>query len=102
MLQFILSVLLLGSIGVILYLVARSLPRIEEGEVRRDELGFWGKLVASEIPEKADQLFNSFLVKFLRKLKVFLLKIDNMISRRLKKIKHKNAGAPPTSGFEDM
>lgn len=84
MLQFILTDILMVSLGTILYLVARSLPRI--GEEPTTKQNMFERWVSSEMPEKFDAAFNNFLLKFLRKLKLVLLKADNSITRHLKKI----------------
>ena len=74
----------MASLGTMLYLVARSLPRV--GEEVSDKKNFLDRLSSSEIPEKIDTAFNGFLLKYLRKLKVVLLKVDNFITEKLKKI----------------
>ncbi len=84
MLQFILTTILMASLGTMLYLVARSLPRV--GEEASDKKNFLDRLASSEIPEKIDTAFNGFLLKYLRKLKIVLLKVDNFITEKLKKI----------------
>lgn len=84
MVQFILTTILMASLGTMLYLVARSLPRVEE--VASDKKNFLDRLASSEIPEKIDAAFNGFLLKYLRKLKVVLLKVDNFITGKLKKL----------------
>jgi len=72
-------------IRMMLYLLARTLPRLEESQT--DRKGFLERWFASDIPEKVDLVLNQFLVKFLRKLKVLLLRVDNSLSTHLKKIK---------------
>jgi len=84
MVQFILTTILMASLGTMLYLVARSLPRV--GEEVSDKKSFLDRLSSSEIPERIDTTFNVFLLKYLRKLKVVLLKVDNFITEKLKKI----------------
>ena len=74
----------MASLGTMLYLVARSLPRV--GEEVSDKKSFLDRLSSSEIPERIDTTFNVFLLKYLRKLKVVLLKVDNFITEKLKKI----------------
>ena len=84
MFSFIFSTLLMLSLGTILYLVARSLPRVEEEpNAKPSVLDRWA---TSEIPEKIDAAFNAFLLKFLRKTRVLILKFDNTITKHLKKI----------------
>lgn len=84
MFQFIFSTILMLSIGSILYLAARALPRVEEEP--RGKQNLLDRWAASELPEKIDATFNAYLVKFLRKTKVVLLKVDNSLTDRLKKI----------------
>lgn len=74
------------ALGVILYLVARSLPRVGE-ETPTVKKNFFERWAASEIPEKVDYFINGFLEKFLRKSKVYLLRIDNFLTKRLNKTK---------------
>lgn len=75
----------MASLGTMLYLVARSLPRVEEDEIS-GKPGFLDKLSSSEIPEKLDAAFNNFMAKSLRKTKVVLLKIENFVNDKLKKV----------------
>lgn len=47
----------------------------------------FGRLFASLRVEKVDVLLNNFLEKLLRKIKLLLMKLDNLTSRYLDKIK---------------
>lgn len=85
MLQLIATNILMLSLGTILYLIVRSLPRIHDEPDSGSDL-YLSRWAASEIPEKVDAALNSFLSKFLRKAKVFLLKVDNFLTHRLKKL----------------
>jgi hypothetical protein len=81
--MFIFTIFLMLSLGAVLYLMVRALPRVaEEPETKESFLDRWAK---SEIPEKIDAAFNSFLVKFLRRVKVVALKFDNAVSAGLRK-----------------
>lgn len=110
MIQFILTTVLMASLGTMLYLVARLLPRVEEGEVS-GKPGFLDKLSSSEIPEKLDAAFNNFMTKSLRKTKVVLLKIENFVNDKLKKVSANGNGnggltgratAKPKIDFKDL
>ncbi len=96
----------MASLGTMLYLVARSLPRV--GEEVSDKPGFLDKLSSSEIPEKLDAAFNNFLAKSLRKTKVVLLKVENFINEKLKKVSTNGNGltgrgaAKPKIDFKDL
>lgn len=84
--MFIFTTVLMVSLSAMLYLMVRALPRIAEEPLaeKRNLLDRWAH---SQIPEKVDNALNGFLLKFLRKLKVFVLKVDNGLSNRLEKVK---------------
>ena len=92
MLQFIVTNIFLLSLGVILYVAVRTLPRIDENAMP-EKKGAWERWLASGVPEKIDRVLNGFLFKALRRLKVFLLKADNAVNTRLQKIKPEGNGA---------
>lgn len=83
--EFIFTIILMVCLGTVLYLTVQALPRIEE--VPTDGKGFFERWAHSETPEKIDAAFNNFLLKFLRKVKVFILKFDNALAKHLQKIK---------------
>jgi hypothetical protein len=60
------------------------LPRVAEDTVDRHNI--IDRLAHSEIPEKLDAFFDALWVKFLRRSKVFLLKLENALNKRLRKI----------------
>ncbi len=99
MLEFILANIAMVSAGVVLFLIAHSLPRV--GESATEPKWFIERWITSEFPEKLDGAFNSFAGKSLRKLRVILLKIDNVVSESLKKIKSGNGASKPLD-FKEM
>ena len=82
--MFVFTILLMLALGAVLYLMVRALPRIEE-EPRAEE-SFLDRWAKSRIPERIDAIFNGFLLKFLRRMKVFALKFDNAVSVGLRKV----------------
>lgn len=54
----------------------------------------------SQLPEKIDAWFNEWLLKSLRKFKVFTLKLDNSISKHLHKINRENAAAEKKAAID--
>jgi hypothetical protein len=94
MVFFIFTLLLMFSLSGVLYLMVRALPRVEDAAiVSGDEhRGFLDRWARSQLPEKFDRWFNGFLLKFLRKFKVFILKLDNIVSTHLRKIHHEKNG----------
>jgi len=71
------------ALGTVLYLMVRALPRVTEDP--RAKESFLDRWARSEIPEKIDAAFNGFLVKFLRRAKIFALKFDNAVSAGLRR-----------------
>ncbi len=98
MLQFIITNVLMVSVGALLYLVIRTLPRIEPDPAGEKPKGFFEQLIVSKIPERVDGVFNSFAFKFLRRLKVILLKIDNVVGHQIKKVKPEASGGSEAGG----
>ena len=90
MFQFILTNVFMISLGALLYFVIRTLPRIELDPKTPDTKGFFERLVVSRIPERVDGVVNNFLFKFLRKFKVVLLKVDNVVGKQLKRVQPEN------------
>lgn len=89
------------STGAILFIIIRALPRLGE-ESSDAKMGILDRWVMSEIPEKIDQSLNSYLEKFLRKSHVWILKLDNNISRLLKKVKPNGNGVKNGFDFKDI
>ena len=88
------------SLGAVLYLMVRALPRItEEPSEKKNFLDRWAH---SDVPEKMDAAFNVFLLKFLRRVKIFVLKLDNMLSKELRKIKSEEHSAKPVIDFKEI
>lgn len=101
MLEFILTNVFLLSIGTVIFVSARSLPRIEDGaDVHR---GFFEQWLHSEVPEKVDAALNSFFVKILRRVKASLIKADSAVSHRLKRISESSgAHGKPKIDFREI
>jgi hypothetical protein len=78
------------SFGAIIFLVARTLPRITETATVNIENKKRINWLRNFPWEKIDVLMNSFLEKTLRKIKLILMKLDNFVSRQLNKFKKDN------------
>lgn len=92
MYNFVLQTIVLISLGAIIYLFARALPRVSEAvslEPRRRSLEEFLK----KIPlEKADAFSSYWLERFLRKLKIVILRFDNLLTKHLKNLKQRAVG----------
>jgi len=76
------------SLGVVIYLVARAAPRVGDdigGDV--SPLSKFDKFFSHEKFEKFDAFFNNLVEKILRKVKLGLMKLDNLTTIYLKKVK---------------
>jgi len=91
MYDFILQIIVMLSLGAVIYLMARAVPRVTEMEVTVREPNYFDKLLKKLPLEKIDAFLSSVFEKFLRKSKVFILKADNSLTRHLHNLKPDNA-----------
>lgn len=96
------SSVLMVSLSGVLYLVVRALPRIAEEPGGGQGGGLAERWKRSELPEKVDAFLNGFLLKFLRKLKVMVLKLDNALSHHLQKVKPNGDGNKASIDFKEI
>ncbi len=94
MLQFILTNILMLSIGAMLYLIARALPRVGEDDLVLQKRPVLERWITSEIPERFDAFMNRSAGKLFRKLKMLLITIDTYLTKRLKKMRTDEARKP--------
>ena len=102
MLEFISVSVLMISFSAVLYLMARALPRIAEEPQAEDRRSILDRWAHSQIPEKVDIALNGFLLKFLRKLKVLVLRLDNTLSKHLQKVKPEGNDKRPNIDFKEI
>jgi len=102
MFSFIFTTLLMLSLGSILYLMVRALPRVAEETAPADRKNLLDRWAHSELPEKIDRVMNGFLFKFFRKTKVTVLKLDNALGDRLKKMKPEDNAAKQAIDFKEI
>ena len=77
-----LELTLLISLAVIVYLMSAAIPRIED---KKEEENDGGSSRRSSLPlDKFDEVLLRIKDKFLRKMKVMVMKIDNLISKQLR------------------
>lgn len=86
MAEFILQLVLVASAGVLLYLVARTLPRLDETDPTpgpRHMLPEW----AMHYLERADEELIAFFERIVRVLRVLLMKFDNTLGEKMRKLR---------------
>ena len=104
MVEFIFTTLLMLCLGAVLYLMVRVLPRLEEapageGEKTKNVFERWAH---SEVPERIDAAFSGFMLKFLRRVKIVVLRIDNAIAKSLRKIQPQENRANTNIDFKEI
>jgi len=77
-----LELTLLVSLATIVYLMSAALPRIEDKKEEGD--GAAGSKRSSLPLDKLDEVLVKMKDKFLRKMKVIVMKADNLISKQLR------------------
>ena len=91
MYSLILQLILFSSLGIILYLMARALPRLDERKEVVHASGWFDRMLTRLPLAKVDAGVNSFLEKMLRKMKVIVLKVDNALNQYLNRVRRGNA-----------
>lgn len=77
------------GLGIMIYLIARAAPKVGD-DIADDIKGQISKLDRIFSParfEKFDVIFNNLVEKGLRKLKLLLMKLDNLTNNYLDKVK---------------
>jgi len=87
MVEFVFVIVLMFCLSAVLYLMVRALPRI--APEANEPQGLLDRWAHSDIPERIDIALNGFLFKFLRKIKVAILKLDNNLGNHLQQMKAK-------------
>lgn len=94
MYDFILQIIVFSSLGLIIYLLARVIPRFHIDKNITQQLGppntFIDKLLGKLPLNKIDLTINNLLSRILRQVKVLILKFDNLINNYLNKLKKTN------------
>lgn len=91
--------IMVASLGAVLYIAARVLPRVDEAEV--DTVVPHTVVVRlTSYFERFDEWFAFISEKFLRRLRVILLKLDNVVTAKLGQFKKESNPMP--QGIPDI
>ena len=85
MTKFIIQLVMMLSLGSILYIIARALPRISDDDLKNKKTNHPHWFIS--YLEKADEWLKAFSEKFLRRARVWILKLDNFVARKLSMFK---------------
>lgn len=93
MYHFVLQILIAASLGVLVYIAARKIPQISDTvpeDTTGRPTGFWHRfeLVLGRLPlDRFDLAISQFLEKNVRKMKLFLARLDNYLTHHLEQFK---------------
>jgi hypothetical protein len=111
MLSFILILGSVFSIGIILVLVAKSWPRFlnrnsegvgidpDQGDLSNAPLS---QRITSDFPRYMDQVLNRMLERFYRRLKVIVLKADNLLADKIRQHSLDTKELKPKIDFKEI
>lgn len=88
MYSFLINIILFASLAMMIYLLARALPRItDEAHETAVHVSFFDRLIDRLPMERIDIVISTFLEKLLRKFKLFVSKLDTVITTHLTRVK---------------
>ena len=92
----ILQIIVFASLGTVVVILGRALPRIEdESAVSQSRRGYLER-ISKKIPfERLDEAINIFFHKVLRKVKIVIMKADNVVSEKLHNFGKKGKSGGP-------
>ncbi len=93
MYDFILQIILFGSLGTIVYLMARAVPRVTDAGEPMHDSGRFDRMLSRLPLKEIDGRLNGYLEKFLRRLKVLILRFNNSVDGKLDKLRRMNVRA---------
>ena len=70
--------------------MARAMPRVGEADEVRRKTDRVGSLIDKLPLAKIDKALNAFFEKFLRKIRVVIMKFDNLTNAYINKLRRKN------------
>lgn len=101
MASFILELVAVVSAGVLLYLVARTLPRLDETDPApspRYLLPAW----VMHYLERADEELVAFFERVVRLLRVYLMKLDNTLGEKMRKLKRNGGNGKALPALDEV
>ncbi len=88
MFDFIIQLLIVGSLGTIIVILGRALPRVEESSAgERGKEGVVDRLLRRIPMSEIDTAIAGFLEKALRKIRVVNLKIENLVNDGIQRLR---------------
>ena len=85
MYDLILRLLTFCSLGVMVYLLARALPRLSDGG--STEISFFDRLIDRLPLERIDLVITSLIARFLNRAKVIVARLDSIVNSYIEQIR---------------
>lgn len=89
------------GLGVVVYLLARAVPRVSDTGEPIHAPGAFDRALRKLPLEKIDKWLNALFEKILRKVRVMLLKLDNIVNASLGRLKKTNGKPGGSSLIQD-
>ncbi len=87
MYDFLLQLFFISSLAVMVYLMARALPRVANGEEPKNFYYYLEQWLERLPVHKVDERLNNYFFKTLKKVRVVVMRVDNKIVHGLNRIK---------------
>ncbi len=91
MYDFLLQIITFSALAAIVAILARALPRVSEIETGTQKANYLDRFLKRLPLSKIDANINAFWDKLLRRLKVIILKVDNLVNKLLHRVKKTEA-----------
>ena len=102
MFDFILQLSIVISLAAIIYLLARAVPRVRDEDLITATESYFERLIAKVPVHKIDTWFGLVVAKFLRRLRVIVLKLDNLLHRSIASVNHKHKHHEKSSFMDEL
>ena len=100
--DFILQISMVISLAAIIYLLARAVPRVRDEDLIIATESYFEKLAAKVPIHKIDTWFGAAVAKFLRRLRLIVLKLDNLLHRSITSVNHKHQYPEKNSFIDEL
>lgn len=100
MYNFVLQTIIMVSLGTIIYLIARAVPRVSETVKFEQRENYFDRIFKKLPIEKADAFVSMIMEKMLRKFKIVILRLDNLLTKHLQKLRPGGTGEARPALFE--
>jgi len=99
MYDFILQLIFIGSLSVIVFMLARALPRVAQPESRSASVYDYVDRWLGNLPlHHVDQRLSNFWEKWLRRTRIVLMKADNYLLHKINNSRKSGNGAGDNGG----